>query len=185
MVDELNSNAAESDWADVSIFNNASETDYTYQGDRSLKIKLDFKIQSQPLNSVDIMTGDNILGKDLFNEIVFDDNDLLCLIPSDTVLQSADIILNTYKGSIPEFQTLGIDKTQVVSNVSSLQFPAVFRQISEMFQQDDAFLSLELADVVSDKDTFNLSLIIVPRVGNPFDRVYRRVFDNTFDNTYN
>lgn len=185
MVDSLNSQAQESDWADVSIYNNLSEIDYTYQGDRSLNVRVDFLIQSMPLNSVDIMRGDNILGKDLANETLFQDDDLLVLIPYDTVQQSADIILNTYKGSIPEFQSLGIDKNQVVNNVNSLQFPSIFRQISEMFRQDDSFISIELSNVESDKDTFSMPIIIIPRTGDPFTRTYRRVFDNSFDNTYN
>lgn len=184
LVSQLGSTNPNNDWVSVSVNNNMFEENYTYKGEMSVNVRVQYLVGTTPVNSIDIMVGDNVLGKDINREIKFIEDDLLSLPPQETLIQSAEIILSAYKGGIPEFPNLGVAKEQVSSNVNSLQFPSIFRQLTEMFAQDDSFLSTELIDTSIDQDAFFMKLLIVSRTGSTTEQTFR-IFDDTFDNTFN
>lgn len=173
---DLGSENPDSDWANVAVYNNLFEDDYTHEGEKSLKVRVQYLIGTTPVNSVDIMVGDNVLGKDLFREIIFEEEDLKALLPKDTLNQSAEIILSVSKGSIAEYHRLGVDKLQASGNMNSLQFPSLFRQLVEMFKQDDSFKEVELIDVDVDQDAYLMKMIIRSRSGLSMEKEFK-VFD--------
>ncbi len=63
---QLGSNDQDQDWSTIAVGNNLYEEGYTYEGDKPLKIRVQFFAGTAPSNSVDVMVGDNILGKDLY-----------------------------------------------------------------------------------------------------------------------
>jgi hypothetical protein len=184
LVNEAGSNNPDDDWVNVAVNNTLYEDDYTYEGEKPLKIRVQYLVGTTPVNSVDIMVGDNVLGKDLTRIIEFEEEDLKALTPTDTLNQSAQIILNVYRQSIPEHPTLGITKEQIGGNINSLQFPSLFRQVTEMFRQDDSFAQIEVINVGLDQDAFIMDLSITGRTGLSIEETFK-VFDDTFDETFN
>jgi len=182
-VGDLGSDNPDKDWAGVAVQNTVYEEDYTYEGEKPLTFRVQYIVGESPINAVDIMVGDNILGKDLFKQIIFKNGDLKTLLPQETVKQSAELILRTFRGGISEFPNLGIDKLQASGNMNSLQFPSMFRQITEMFKQDDSFREVKLIDVSFEQDAFFMKFLIISRTGAAIEQVFR-IFDDTFDSTF-
>jgi len=140
------------EWTDIFIKNNVLETDYQAESG-GLNLQLEKAgVKSVFLNSViDNLIGDNIYGKDLDLEFVFEDDDLKVLSPRDTVKQSVKILGGLAKGDIPEFPKLGISKNlQVGSNLGVISIPFLTRELREAFSSDDTLVNFKILDVKID-----------------------------------
>lgn len=184
LVYEKGSTDSDNDWVNVALYNQLKEDDYEYSGEKSISLRVRFFITSQPINSVDIMVGDNVLGKDIHRDIIIEDEDLLTLLPQDTLQQCAEINISVLRGSLQEFPELGVTKEQISTNINSLQFPSIFRQLSEVFNQDDAFASIELIDYGIDEDSASMKFLIRSRTGGSIEQEFR-IFDDTHSNIFN
>jgi len=180
---ENGSNDIDSSVTSLSVLNSLFEDSYTYEGERSLSMKVSFTVSTQDISTVDIMVGDNIIGKDIGREISFSDNDIVCLDSRSTLIQSAETSLNLRRGSLQEFPTLGVSQEQLTNNINSLQFPSIFRQIVEVFGEDDSFVSIELIDYGINEDSADMRFIITAINGLSTEQELR-IFDDTFDNTF-
>jgi hypothetical protein len=147
LADELGYSQPNNDWQDIALYNDLREEDYSPEGGKILKIT--FRNNSEiVINSIiDSPVGDRVYGIDLDKKIQFKDNDLKILSPKETIIQSFGILINLTKGSVPEFPSDGIDKSILGSNINSVQYPVLFRQISSLFSKDDTFKDFSISKI--------------------------------------
>ena len=137
------------EWVDIFVKNNVTELDYKAEVG-GLNLRLGKKgVKNIFLNSViDNLVGDNIYGKDIDANFVFEDNDLKVLSPRNTVKQSVAILSKIGKGDIPEFPEMGISKDlQIGSNLGVVSVPFITRELRESFATDDTLVSFDVTDV--------------------------------------
>ena len=137
----LKSGDSENDWLEIAFRNKLSEGDYDNQG--GIKIKISTPItQTIFLNSViDNIEGIKVNGLDVKQYMNFIDNDLKVLSYEDTIMQAISILIGLKKGDVPEFPDFGLDISIVVgSNIGSLAYATLIRQITEVFDTDDTII---------------------------------------------
>lgn len=162
----LGSTNPENDWVQLAFDNDIKEEDYTINGGNRLKINLKngklFTIQSV----VDTITeAINVYGKDIFRIITFEGDDLKVLSPKGTLLQSVDILANLKRGDNPEFPDDGLnDKLAVGSNIASIQFPSLFRQLYLTFGKDDSLRNFTLIDIKQFDDAVSFDFRVETRL---------------------
>lgn len=152
----------------VMLQNNLKEEDYSLSGGKSVVVNL--KSSKESSNNINIktvidqMVGLNILGKDIFQNINFLDNDLEVLSPENTFYQSCGIILDLKKGSNPEFSNYGFDKSILVNkNIVSSMIPSFIRQLNYIVTRDDTIQSYILRNfnISEDKILMKIEFISV------------------------
>ena len=110
---------------------------------------------------VDNIVGEKILGKDILYKTTFENDDLLVLSYKDTFFQSVNILMKLKKGDNPEFYDLGLQKNVAVgSNINSISYPVLLRQISEAFQTDDTIKSQEITGFRKEQDAIFIDMEI-------------------------
>jgi len=170
----VGSNDPDTDWANISIDNLITEEDYTTEGGKIFQVKLQNNANFDLPNIIDSLNGINIYGKDIVKKFEFVDNDLKTIDGNDNITQSLDTKLSLVKGSVPEFQDMGLDPQSTSTNVNSIQYPTIFRNLLNLFQndgrwnevtlldlfrQDDAiFMKLRLQTILKDSITTNLKI---------------------------
>jgi hypothetical protein len=167
---ELGSDNSNEDWLDISISNGVTELDYSKAGGNVLDVK---NIDNRTMNVtsvVDVMVGDNILGKDLPNKIEIDEDGIVALDTVDTMEQSAEICLSVVKGSVPEFPNLGISKNLIGSIINSLRFSSLSREVNNNFRTDDSFSSIKLMSNSIKDDMAFYEFKIVSRLNNELNK---------------
>lgn len=167
---ELGSIDPNKDWVGIAIDNSISELDYTKQGGNVLDLK---KKDNSALNIstvVDVMIGDNILGKDMPQKIEINDEDIISLDTITTLEQSANICLTVTRGSVPEFPTLGISKHFIGSTVNALRFSSLIREVVSNFKTDDSFKSVQMVDNGINQDVAFYDFKIVSKLNNEINK---------------
>jgi hypothetical protein len=158
MVAELNSDDPENDWVDILRKNYVLETDYT-SGVGGWTIMLGRNtLANYSLNSVvDNLQGDNVYGKDIDVNMVYENDDLKVLAPRETLRQSVHVLSQLRQGDIPEFRAMGISDNMVIGgNIGVLNVPFIVRQMTETFETDDTLTQLQVKKV----ETIETSLYI-------------------------
>lgn len=142
------------DWVNIAIANYRSETSYTDEDGGSLfKVSLENTDEIEVDNIVDNLVGIKSLGKDLDKSITIENNDLRVVEYQSAIKQSLETIVGATKGCIPEFPEYGINKDSFVgSNINSIQYPVIFKNLLSMFQRDSRWRNVELIDLKIDKD---------------------------------
>lgn len=166
----LGSDDWENTWQDTALKNDLREEDYTSEGGILLKAnfnysKNNFKLQSIVDNQVD----NKILGVDLDKKIQIDqvDQDFLILDPPLTFKQTIEILINLRKGDNPEFPDQGISPNLIVgSNVNSLSYPSLFRQLTTLFGADDTIKSFSLVNISRSQDGVFIDFECESRLGD-------------------
>jgi hypothetical protein len=157
-------------WPNLAIKNDLREEDYTSEAGFLIKANFDYILNNFKINSiVDNPVGDNVLGKDIASTLIYDviNNDLTVLSPEDTFTQNVTILINLRKGDNPEFPTQGINPKLVVgSNVNSLNYPILFRQLSALFRGDDTIKSFTLISINRISDSVSISFNVESRIGD-------------------
>lgn len=164
------SNNSENDWVQLALDNDINEEKYTSVGGILLKIRLKNGYNFEIRNIVDYFNNENLYGKDIKNKIEFVDNDILSLFGINSLLQTVENILNTMKGSIPEFKEDGIDHDLIGSNVAVFNYPAQFRNIMNILQKDDRFKAIELIDLNRVEDSVIMKLQFTTKIGEMIKR---------------
>lgn len=144
---------------ELSLRNHIRETDYTTDGGLIFK----FSYQNQEslyLNTVvDILTGENILGKDINKFLTFKDNDLLTLSPKETFIQTCSILCGLLKNNNPEFPIQGFDKSSLSNkNVLNNTLPTFIRQFYSTVGRDDTIASFELVNISTEGDALKIEI---------------------------
>ena len=148
----------ENSWAIVTIENYLNEEDYTPAGGASFSYVLRQNVNFNLANIVDNPSELNVYGKDIRRDMLFADNDFITVTGSDAVQQTVDTILRTRKGSIPEFPEDGIEDAVIGTNVNTIQYPTIFRNLLNIFRKDPRFTEVNLLDLTRDQDAVFMRL---------------------------
>lgn len=144
----------QNEWSEVALNNDLIEEDYTPEGGVLLKVVFRHVNTTTDINSVvDNIYGERLYGLDINRKLTFEDDDLATLSYKDTVKQAIEIMSNIRQGDIPEFPTDGIQSQFVVgTSVGAVSFPALFRQLTNVFAKDDTVSGFSVKDLKKDQD---------------------------------
>lgn len=166
--DILGSNDYQNSWVDLAIKNDLREEDYTSEGGFLIKANFENPSSSFKITSiVDNPVGEKVLGLDLDKRLNFADDDLATLQPKDTFMQNVSILINLRIGDNPEFNDQGINPSLVVgSNINSISYPVLFRQLSALFKADDTIKSFTINNINRDQDAVYLDFNVQSRLND-------------------
>lgn len=143
----------------IGLRNRIKETDYDIEGGRSLNVAPANNNNLKPNSVVDIMVGENVLGKDLQRKLTFADDDLAVLSPKDTFVQTCEIFTGLTKNCNPEFPDDGFDKTTICNkNLMNSRLSTFLRQMSAVVGRDDTIANFSLANVEMEGDVVRVDM---------------------------
>ena len=144
----------EDDWVDIVVPQYIIEEDYiTGQGSNTFSVNLKNVGINYVDNVVDTLVDENILGKDLSTEFVFENEDLKIIKFQKCMEQALQIILEAVKGCIPEFTDYGLPSDFIGQTTNAIQYPIIFKSLMNMFQRDNRWASAELIDLKKVEDS--------------------------------
>jgi len=146
------------DWTQIAVKNELLESDYDLEGGQLLSLAFRNKAQRFVNTVIDSLQGEKIYGVDISDTFLFDNDDFVIVQYKENMNQSFSHLLSTTKGSVPEFPFDGLSKLNVSSNLASIQYPSIFRQISSLFQKDDRFQSFTLVKISQISDRVELEV---------------------------
>jgi hypothetical protein len=152
-------------WVQLAIQNDINEEKYTSAGGTLLSISFANNASFDLRNIVDNLSSTNIYGKDLVKKFTITAGDISVLTGWDALLQTFGTILSTIKGGIPEFPEDGTSNNAIGSNVNTIGFPSIFRNLLAMIQKDDRFSSLDLVDVRMEEDSVFMTVKAKTKIG--------------------
>lgn len=162
----VGSNDPQNDWEEIAVSNFIIEEDYSPRsGGPIFKISLSSSANFGIQTVVDSLVGERILGKDVDKRFYFANNDLAIVEYKDAINQTIDTIMNTLKGDIPEFPEDGVSNEFIGTNVSAIQYPTLFRNLSTMFAKDDRFIEVNLLSL-SRKDDYIIMKIKIKTINS-------------------
>lgn len=171
-LEQLNKNTLgnsdwENSWVDTARRNDLKEEDYSLDGGNMLKVTF-FQGDSIILNGVvDYIQGEKIFGLDIDKKLTFENNDLKVLGYKETFKQSIDILSNLEKGDNPYLPNDGIDTRSVLgTNVNIVNFPSIFRQMSQVFATDDTVKEISVVDIKRKSDALYVDFSVKSRIGD-------------------
>lgn len=149
----------------IAIQNSIEERDYSIEGGNKIKAFTNEANVSGVMNVTTIVDnpyGDKVYGIDIQKRIQWDSNDLKVLSYKETLAQAISIHSTIFKESVPEFPRIGFDPF-VGNSVGGLSKPLIIRQLSEIFAQDDIFISAVVVDfkIKSDSVYLNFNIFTV------------------------
>ena len=165
----VQSNNPQNDWWNIAVENNLSEDDYTFEGGKVLNItKNRNSIENFQLYSVvDVIDGKSIYGRDLNQNIHFDENlcDLSYLNEDDTLQQAILILATLRKRDNLDFLEHGLQSSLIVGQSKSLfNFPVVERQMKETFKNDDSLKDFTLTGFRFEEDCVYVDFVVTSRL---------------------
>ena len=140
-------------WARTAIENYITEEDYTPQGGTIFSVAVRSGANFNLPNIVDNLRRENVYGKDIRKDFIFEDNDLLVVNGTNALTQTVDTILQTRRGGIPEFPEDGIEESLIGTNVNAIEYPVIFRNLLNVFRKDARFTEVNLLDLFRDQDS--------------------------------
>lgn len=156
------------DWMDIAKKNEFLETDYSPTDSKGLFVMpINNSGNSQIDNVVDNLAlvkqedGSYLslsMGKDINKNFLFKDGDIDIVQFQDALIQSFDTILKTQKGGIPEFPNYGLPNDMIGSTVNAMQYPIIFKAISNMFQYDSRFKEVKILDIYRKEDNIFMKI---------------------------
>lgn len=165
--DELGADDPQNDWVALAIRNDLIEEDYTPAGGVLLKATFQ-NGNSLFISSVvdNINDAEATYGIDIQKKLEFEDNDLKVLSPKETIIQAVVILSELRQNDNPEFPNEGINSRLAVgSNLGSLTYPNLFRQLYNTFSKDDTLKSFAITDVIREQDALFLDFEVQTRSG--------------------
>ena len=156
------------DWMDIAQKNEFLETDYSPTDSKGLFV--------MPINNAGNSQIDNVvdnlalvkqedgsylslsMGKDINKKFSFKDGDVDTIQFQAALIQAFDTILKTQKGGIPEFPNYGLPNDMVGSTVNAMQYPIIFKAISNMFQYDSRFKEVQILDIYRKEDNIFMKI---------------------------
>ena len=147
-------------WVDTTVNNLITEEDYTPEGG----VKFNSTFQDAGATSiqsvVDVLSGDNILGKDLSKDFTFTYTtnngrvylDLTNVTGMKAIEQAYGILVGLVAGDIPEDPSFGLPNDLVGSDVIAIQYPIIFRALIDMFSTDNRWKNLTILGVETQED---------------------------------
>lgn len=169
---KLRSNDPFNTWVDTALENQLREEDYTPDGGTLLKVVYKNSAAIY-LNSVvdNIDTSEKSYGLDLDRVIKFEPGgDLAILSYVDTIKQAAYILSSLKKEDDPAYPDRGINAKAIIgSNIASVAYPILFRELASTFSTDDTFKSFSVTDVRREGDGIYVDFSVETKAGNSFN----------------
>lgn len=159
--ESLGSSDGQNEWVDIAVSNGIREEDYTKDSSPIFKVRLNQNINYQIENLVDNLVSKNILGKDIDVDFRFENDDVAVVMYDDAILQTINTIVSTLKGDICEFANDGVSKEFIGTNVASIQYPTLFRNLSEMFLKDGRFKEVSLIGIDRKEDSVFMNIKVI------------------------
>jgi len=157
----------QNDWVNVALRNDIKEEDYTPEGGYVAKISFQNNISIDIQSVVDNLTGENIYGIDIYNKLTFENNDLKVLSYRETITQTIETLINLKKGDNPEFPEDGMQVSLVAgTNIGSVYYPALIRQIYNTFQTKDSIKSIQITNVKQQEDAVFIEFIVETKLSD-------------------
>lgn len=156
MAEDIGYAEPQDDWVDLAINNQIIEEGYTLDGGQIISITLQNNFSLGLDNIVDYTVGQNVLGKDIAQKINFVDNDLEVVEYKKAIDQSFKIKMNLQKNSIPEFPNKGFDNSNIGTNVAAISYPTLFRDLLNLFKQDQRWDKVTLIDISRVEDAIKM-----------------------------
>jgi hypothetical protein len=146
--DTLRDDDYQNGWNQVAQRNNLTEESYTSEGGNLLAVSFSRSGRLFVNAVVDNLNGMNILGKDIYQKLTFENNDLKVLGYIDTFKQAVLILSGLKTNDDPFNADQGILVKDVVgSNVNLVNLPLIFRKMSQTFALDDTIESFAITGV--------------------------------------
>lgn len=170
--DVLKSDNPEEDWVQTALDNGLREEDYSLSGGYLIKVVYNNAKSINIQTIIDnINTSDKTYGLDLNKQLTFIDSDLQVLSYKDTAFQSALILGGLVQGDNPTYPQVGISNQFIGSNIASVAYPTLFRQMAATFSTDDSFKNFAIIDVSRSQDIINVEFSISTRAGEVFKQI--------------
>lgn len=159
IAEDLGAINPQDDWVNITTPQYIQEEDYSVQeGSKIFSVNLQNIRLNYIDNIVDTLNGKNILGKDISVDFKFAEDDLITVNYEESVFQALELITQSLQGCIPEFPEYGIPNDYIGTTVNAFQYPVIFKAIMNMFQRDSRWKSVELLEVVRDKEAIFLKI---------------------------
>ena len=147
------------DWIRIALRNDLSEEGYNHTGGNNLQITGQNTLTLRLFSVVDNISGKKVYGLDIDRKLTYLDDDLKALSYEETIKQAFEILCTLKQGSTPEFPQNGIQGNLTQgTNINSVSYPVIFRQIYQTFQQDDTFKALSITKIETKQDALFVSL---------------------------
>jgi hypothetical protein len=171
LADELGYEDPNNDWVEIAQQNSLREDDYDIEGGSLLTITFQNNANLVIQSVIGGVSGEKVYGKDLNRTLSFQDADedgfydLKTESYKNTIFQAYEILIGTFKGSIPEFPNDGINKGLLGGNRNAIQYPVLFRQLANIFSKDDTFKNFQITGISRSQDKLSLDAKAVTRIG--------------------
>ena len=164
---ELGYSDQNDDFVQIALNNDLKEEDYSLDDNTPLNISFQKGKNIIVKCVIDNMIDDLVFGKDIAQKFTYSNNDLKVLLPKDTFIQDVTILAGLKQRDNPEFPEEGVMKDIVGSNIASVSFPVLMRQLQSTFSTDDTIKSFNILDIKRDQDNVSITMNIEPIVNEP------------------
>lgn len=156
---ELGAINPQDDWLNITTPQYINEEDYSVEnGSRIFSVNLQNIRLNYIDNIVDTLNGKNILGKDIGVDFKFENDDLQTVNYEESVFQALELITKSIQGCIPEFPEYGIPNDYIGTTINAFQYPVIFKALMNMFQRDSRWKTVELLEVVQEREAVFLKI---------------------------
>src|SRR5690606_30604404 len=115
--------------------------------------------------------GKSIYGKDIDRNFAFKDNDIRVLGPDETIMQAVEILSTLKKNDNPTYPYLGLQSSLTVgANRAILNFPVIFKQMSEAFSTDDTLKNFNITRLNVEEDALHIDFTVETRLGELIEK---------------
>jgi hypothetical protein len=142
---ELGYSQFNDEWFQLAIKNSLMESDYDLKGGNKFKVTIKSQVFTDVTSVVDVITGENVLGKDILNEVVIEDNDIKSLTPKATFYQSCYVLALLRKNQNNQFPEHGIIVFEG-TNKKTANLSIIEQNIVNNFRNDDTIKNIEILD---------------------------------------
>lgn len=163
----------QNEWVDITINNFISEDDYDLNGGTRYKMVFTNSGVHGIDNIIDNLDNNLLLGKDIDKNWVIekDENgvwDLKTVNFQDACLQAFGILTSTLKGDIPEFVDLGISRELIGSSQAMVEYPILFKNLSNLFSTDSRWKDLKLMEMKIIEDSLFIEVQATTILGEKY-----------------
>lgn len=151
-------------WVSIAMRNDLDEEDYTPDGGNLLNVNLAGGNSVIINDVVDVMSGDNAYGKDIYRVMTFENDDLVTVEGEACMIQCYEVLIGMQRGSVPEFPEMGIGEV-LAGNIAAFAYPTILRQVHRTMYRDDSVESVGINKFDTDGDAVIMDIFIESKFG--------------------
>lgn len=149
----LNFNDPQNEWVSLAVKNNLAEEDYSVDGNYVIRVSFSTSDNFYIRSVVDQLVGERVLGLDADRKITFENDDLKVITYQETLFQDVEILATLKQNDNPLYPQDGLSTKFIAgSNVASLAYGSIFRQMFNTFATDDTLQSFSIRDIKVEPD---------------------------------